>query len=185
MKSSLKFLAVLFAVLLFAGHSFAQAPLTASSTPVTLSLIGQETLTVVCTPGTVNFASNPGATVPGSSAVSCVSTWNLSATRTSLTGYSGFALATSALANGTNLIPSSAVSVSYNGNATTPCTASLTATGTGIGAGAACGTTISGNLLTNNFSSTHTDSIAISIAEPNPLPAGTYTGSLLIVFQAL
>lgn len=185
MKSSLKFLAVLFAVLLFSGVSFAQAPLTTAATPITLSLVGQETLTVVCTPGTVNFNSAPGTTVPGSSPVSCVATWNLSPTRTSLTGFSGFALATSALANGTNLIPSSAVSVSYNGGATTPCTSSLTATGTGIGAGAACGANIGGNLLSNNFNSTHTDSIAISIAEPTPLPAGTYTGSYLVIYQAL
>jgi hypothetical protein len=101
-----------------------------------------------------------------------------------LTGYSGFATATTALANGTNLIPTSAISVSYNGGAATPCTTTLTAA-TAIGAGAGCGANISGNLLTNNFHSTKTDSIAISIAEPADLPAGTFTGSYLIIYQAI
>ncbi len=185
MRTNLKFFGALFLALLVAGGVFAQAPLTGSATPVTLSLIGQESLTVVCTPGTVNFVSAPGTTVPGDSPISCTATWNLNPTRTSLTGYTGFALATTALANGANLIPSSAVSVSYNGGASTPCTSSLSATGTGIGAGGACGASIGGNLLSNNFNSSKTDSIAVSIAEPTPLPAGTYTGSYLIVYQAL
>jgi hypothetical protein len=184
MISRLKFVAALFLVLLFASGAFAQAPLTAPTQTITLSLVGQETLTVACTPATVTFASAPGTTVAGSAPVSCVATWNLNATRTSLTGYSGFSLATTALANGTNLIPSSAISVSYNGGAATPCTTTLTAA-TAIGAAAGCGANISGNLLTNNFNSTKTDSIALSIAEPAVLPAGTFTGSYLVVYQAI
>jgi hypothetical protein len=181
-KKCSQFFAVLFLVLSFAGYSHAQ--LTAPTQTITLNLVGAESLTAACTPATVTFASAAGTTVPGSAPVSCVVTWNLAPTRTTLTGYSGFAVATTALANGTTLIPTSAVSVSYNGGAATPCTSTLTAA-TAIGVGAACGASISGNLLTNNFNSTHTDSIAISIAEPTPLVAGTYTGSYLIVYQAI
>jgi hypothetical protein len=185
MISRLKFLASLFLILLFAGGAFAQAPLIASSTPIPLSLVGTETLTLACTPTAgVTFAAAAGTTVPGSAPISCVTTWNLHSTRTSLTLYSGVATAASALTDGTNLIPSSSLSASYNGGAANPCTATLTAATT-IGAASACGATGTGNLLTNNFNSTATTAITLSLAEPAVLSANTYTGQLLIVAVAL
>jgi hypothetical protein len=57
-KGSMKFFATFCLLLLFAGGAFAQ--LTAPTQTITLSLVGQETLTVACTPATVTFASAPG-----------------------------------------------------------------------------------------------------------------------------
>ena len=186
MTRFLKYVSTLCLLLLFAGAStFAQAPLIASSTPIPLNLVGTESLTVTCTPGAgVTFAAAAGTTVPGSVPVSCTTTWNLHSTRTSLTVYSGVATAASALTDGTNLIPSSSLSASYNGGAANPCSATLTAATT-IGAGAACGAAGTGNLLTNNFNSTATTAITLSLAEPAVLSANTYTGQLLIVAVAL
>ena len=184
MISRLKILGMLFLVLLFAGGTFAQAPLVTSATPVTMTLIGAESLTVACTPAGVTFAAAPGTAVAANVPISCVVTWNLAATRTSLTGYAGVAVATTALANGTTLIPSSSLSASFNGGAGNPCTSTIAAA-TPIGAGAACGANISGNLLSNNFQSTKTDSIALTLTEPTPLIAGNYTGNLLIAYVAI
>ena len=181
---SLKFFAVLSLTLLFAGGAFAQAPLIASSS-IPTSLVGTETLTVACTPTAgVTFAAAAGTTVPGSVPISCVTTWNLHSTRTSLTLFAGVATATSALTDGTNLIPSSSLSASFNGGAANPCSATLTAA-TPIGAGGACGTTGTGNLLTNNFNSTVTTAITLSLAEPATLSANTYTGNLQIAVVAI
>jgi hypothetical protein len=185
MISRLKFVVVLFLILLFAGGAFAQAPLIASSAPIPLSLVGTETLTVVCTPTAgVTFAAAAGTTVNGSVPISCLTTWNLHSTRTSLTLFAGVANAASALTDGTNLIPSSSLSASYAGGAANPCSATLTAA-TPIGAGGACGTTGTGNLLTNNFNSTNTTAITLTLAEPATLSANTHTGSLLISVVAI
>jgi hypothetical protein len=181
-KRSLKFFATLCLILLFAGGTFAQGQLFAPTQTIALSILGTETLSATCTPVTVTFASAAGTTVPGNAPVSCAVAWNLSPTRTSITSAVGFATAASALTNGANLIPSSAVSVSLNSGAVVPCSSTLTVA-TAIGAGGACGT---GNVtaLTNNFNSTKTDSFAISIAEPTPLAAGQWSGNLLIIYFA-
>ena len=188
MKSSslgLKYFLMLCLVLMLAGGAFAQAPLVASSTPIPLTLQGAETLTLVCTPSAgVTFAAAAGTTVPGSVPVSCTTTWNLQKTRTSLTLYTGVATATSALTDGTNLIPSSSLSASFNGGVANPCSATLTAA-TPIGAGAACSATGTGNLLTTNFQSTVNTTITLSLAEPATLSANTYTGQLLIAVVAI
>lgn len=178
----LKFFATLCLLLLFTVPAFGQAPLIAPTQTVTLSLIGTESLSAVCTPAQVNFASTPGALVPGDAPISCVATWNVSPLRVSITSALGFANSATAM-TGAMTLPSSAVQVSANGGAAVPCGSTLV-TPTVIGAAASCGT---GNVtnLTNNFASTKTDSFAVSIQLPNPVPAGTTTGSLLIVYFAL
>lgn len=184
MNRWLKYLAVLSVTLLFAGVSFAQTPLVASSTPIPMQLVGVETLTVICTPTSgVTFAAAAGTTVPGSVPISCQISQNLQATRSSLTLYSGSAT-TTALSDGVNLIPSSSLSASYNGGAANPCSATILAA-TPIPAGAGCGATGSGNLLTNNFSGTENVSITLSLTEPATLSANTYTGQLLISVVAI
>ena len=174
----------LFALCFVAGVASAQSPLVSNSQSTPLSLIGQESLTLACTPTAgVTFPNTPlGSTVSGDNPVSCDVTWNLSATRTNLTLFSGFADPTTALANGANLIPSSAVSVSWNGGAAVPCTTTPSASGTGIAAGGGCGD--SGNLLSTNFNSTSTETLALSLNLPATLNAGTYSGTLLEIAVA-
>jgi hypothetical protein len=128
--------------------------------------------------------------VPANAPIQVTVVWNLAPTRTTLFGYIGVATATSALATtGANpvLIPSSALSASFNGGAAVPCN-STDAVASGIGAGGFCGNNISGNLLTGtNFqnSTGHVDTIQLNLQEPTPLAAGSYTGTLLIVYVAI
>ena len=181
MKSTIRYITALSVVLLFAAFGHAQTPIVGSATPVPLSLTGVESLTVSCVPGAgVTFAAAPGTTVAGNAPISCTTAWNLHSTRTSLTLYAGLSTAATALTDGTNVIPASALSASFNSGASNPCTGTANAAATLIGAGAACGSAGSGNLLSNNFNSQVTTTISLSLTEPATLSANTYSGNLIV-----
>jgi hypothetical protein len=182
MKTVWKTLAVgLFTFCFMAGGASAQ--ILSNSQSIPLQLVGPESLNLTCTPpGGVTFAAAPGTTVAGNVPISCLLAWSLNVTRTQLYLVSGVANAASALVNGAVSIPSSSLSISYNGGPANPCTTTPAVGGTGIGAGGGCGQ--SPNLLSTNYNSSQTITLGAELQEPAALQAGTYTGDLLVIAVA-
>jgi len=162
-----------------AGSAFAQVN-SGQITDVALNATLNESLTVTLDQPTIDFSLVAGSsTNAGSTAVNAGVSWILETGRTSVKLYAYFTSATSALNNGSNLIPSSAVSATLNG------------TGAGAFTGATpfggnTGITVSTTAITTNLVSSTSTSVALNIdlSSLTTLPAGTYTGTLHFQAQA-
>jgi hypothetical protein len=139
-----------------------------------------ESITVVAGPGTVNFALVPNGPAGGSAPVTITTSWALKKTRTSVVLYGYFASANALNDGAGDNIPNTSVKGSVNGGA-------LTAFNTATPFGGNFGLTVFNQAITAaNANSTHgPDTIALTIDTTGlALPAGTYTGTLIIEAQA-
>jgi hypothetical protein len=159
----------------------ARAQVNSTSTGVALNANLATSLTVNASPGLVNFTLPPSGTANGSSAISINTSWTLSPSVGAVTTYAYFTSAPAALSDGGgDNIPSSKVTGSVNGGAFGPFT------GASPFAAASSITLSSTRILGNNRSSTHADTLALTISTVGlALPAATYTGVLNIQAQAL
>lgn len=175
-------LGVLALVLPLATTSWAQA-LNSNTAAVNLNAPLAESVSVSASPGTVNFTLLPNGPASGNSAVTITTTWVLRPNRTTLTTYAYFSSSTAALTDGgtpPNNIASSSVKGSVNGGASTPLT------GTSPFAAGSSVTVYSTAITGGNKNTSHTDTLALTIDTTGlALPAGTYTGTLIIQAQAL
>ncbi len=173
---------VLALILASAPAAWAQA-LNSATTSVSLNAPLAESVSVSASPGTVSFTLVSNGPASGSSAVTITTTWVLKPSRTTITTYAYFSSSTAALTDGSappNNIPSSSVKGSVNGGASTPFTGtSPFAVGSSL--------TVSTVAITGaNRNSSAADTLALTIDTTGlALPAGTYTGTLVIQAQAL
>ena len=140
-----------------------------------------ESVTVVAGPGTVNFALVPNGPANGSAAVTITTSWALVKTRTSVKLYAYFASANALNDGAGDNIPNTSVSGKINGGAST-------VFNTGTPYGGNFGMTVFNQVITAaNANSSHgPDNIALTIDTTGlGLPAGTYTGTLILEAQAL
>jgi hypothetical protein len=140
-----------------------------------------ESVTIAAGPGTVNFTLVPNGPAAGSAPVTVTTSWALLKTRTSVKLYGYFASANALNDGAGDNIPNTSVKASVNGGA-------LTAFNTGTPYGGNFGMTFFNQAITAaNANSSHgPDSIALTIDTTGlALPAGTYTGTLIIEAQAL
>jgi hypothetical protein len=148
--------------------------------------VGTGTLSVSAAPSTVNFNLIPGKSATGNSPVSITTTWSGSTLGSTMSLYSYFASPTAALsaASGSAVIPSSAVS----GQMTTGLPSSFTPfTQTNPVGSAAGGLKLFTQVVSGSGAGSRTDALSLTIdltALPE-LPAGTYTGTLIIQAQVL
>lgn len=158
----------------------ASAQVKSNSATVTLNATLPTSITIVASPGNVNFALVRSGVATGSSPISITTTYVLPTSFGNLTEYAYFTTAAAALSDGAgDNIPSSSVSGSYNGGAYTAFTgASPYAAGSSI------------TLFTQfiffffNGNGTRTDSLNLQISTVGlNLPAATYTGTLHIEAQ--
>ncbi len=159
----------------------AHAQMNSTSTGVALNANLATSLTVNASPGLVNFSLPPSGTANGSSAISINTSWTLSPSVGAVTTYAYFTSGPAALSDGAgDNIPSSKVTGSVNGGAFGAFT------GASPFAAASSITLSSTRILGNNRSSTHADTLALTISTVGlSLPAATYTGILNIQAQAL
>jgi hypothetical protein len=155
----------------------------ASSAPAAVNLIAVRNpgVAVAAFPANVNFALVNGAVATGSTPITITTTWDISPSVGNLTLYGFFSTATAALSNGAgNNIASSRVNGSVNGGAFAPFT--------GISPYAA-GSSLQifmFRVIGNNRRGTRNDTLNLQIDLTGAvLPAGTYSGTLLIQAQAL
>jgi hypothetical protein len=142
-----------------------------------------QSLTISLSSHAVNFALTRGsANNLGSNPVSVTTNWVLGNRNMTLTVYSYFANAATALTGPGGNIPSSALSISVNGTAFRALTFTEVFGGANAGRHVVVGIPITGT-------GTRTDSIIfnldLSTGTLPQLPAGTYTGTLSIQAQAV
>ena len=174
-------LAALAVVLATAPNCFAQ--LNSNVASVNLNAVMSETISVSANPGTVNFTPlDPNGVTNGDSAVTINTAWVLNPSRTTLTVYAYFA-STTALTHAVD--PSFTIASSraqgqigagaftaFTGNSPFAAGSSLTVSSVGI--------------IGNNKNSSRSDTLSLRIDTSGAaLPAGTYTGVLLIQAQAI
>ena len=169
------------------GAAEAHGQLNSNAQNITLNATLAETLTIAATPTTVNFTLVQGGIATGSAPVAITTSWLLLSTRATVKLYSYFATPSAALSDAStpvNSIPSSEVL----GMMTTGTPTSFTAYSQSNTLGPASG----GLLLfsqaisaTNRFG-TRSDNLAleINLASQAQLPAGSYTGTLVLMAQA-
>jgi hypothetical protein len=155
------------------------------------SLVLLGSLSIDVSPSTVNFTLVPQATASGSSAISLTTGWNLlSGTAITLNTFGYFSSTTAALINtadSTYAIPPSSVLGIVGGAGSN--VVSYTAFAQGTPFSGASGL----NLATQTFSTAiatsgnviDTLSLQIDLGSQPQLPAGSYTGTLNIIAQAM
>jgi hypothetical protein len=179
--------AVLLALALTVGvvlPANAQAAVTATPASVSLSYTIGESLTVSALPASVTFT---GAT-PTTGAITVTTTWVLASTRTAVNVNFGLGSVSAALVNGSNNIPVSKVFLNTNGSAYGNCTqaggADSTLTGMLV-VGAICNNGIAQAITTANDAGSRSDTVTLQLQGLGALPAGTYTGTLTVVADAI
>jgi len=178
-------LGLVVAALLLAFSTGAQQ-LNSNVQTVSLSMSVAESLTITASPSSITFTPNAGYTAATASGPITISTvGQLAATRSSLWIDAYFASATSALANGSSLIPASQVFASWNGMTTIPCSGNDTGLGvTGSACNGGGGTfplftpTSTPPLTLPSF--TNTSTLLLSLGGMSGLVPGSYTGVINI-----
>jgi len=168
-------------VLAFSLVPASQAQVNSNVSNVLLNAPLAESVTVAAGPGTVNFVLVPNGPAAGSAPVSVTASWALLKARTSVKLYAYFASG-NALNDGVgDNIPNTSVKGSVNGGASNPFN-----TGTPYGGNFGM-TVFTQAIAAANANSSHgPDTIALTIDTTGlGLPAGTYTGTLIIEAQAL
>jgi len=165
----------------------ASAQLTSTPSVVTVNATIGETLTLNCTPSSVTISGAAGGPIAYATApVVCTFTYGLAATRSKLYMYIYPTSGGNALTGPGGTIPSSDVSVTWNGTFM-PCSQ------TDPYSGVACDMNAGGTVIA---SSTGTDdapwptgsvneSLTVGVAFPAGAAVGTYSGTLTIVAQAI
>lgn len=177
--------------LLAVSSPVALCQLSSNTASVALTAKLQESLTVAATPNAVNFALVAGSKATGSAPVAITTTWIMAGSRSSvtLTGY--FTNPVAALTSGgtspMNIASSEILGEVSTGTPTTY-TAFTQTPATGA-AGVAGGSLLlfKQGITSTNRSANRTDNLDLQIdltGQPQ-LPAGTYTGTLNLVAQAL
>ena len=180
MKTKLFAVLALLALVCFAAPANAQ--MLSQSAPTTLQLTIAESLTLSCTPSTVNFTSSiQGGTANGDSPVSCTTTYALGAARTHLALFTYFASSTG-LTNGAATIPASSVSASINSGAYNPCSGTDNFSSFGCDGGGVILANSSGTGAWPSGSVTSTVAFEITVTSPT---VGVYSGSVVIAVAAL
>lgn len=169
------------AMVIAAASSLASAQLNSGAQAITLNATMPESLTVSLSANSVNFTLAPNAaTNAGSSNVVATTSWVLASGRTAVGVYAYFTNAASALAAGSNNIPSSSFQISNNGGAFNGLTNTV-----------AFGGSNAGLVLANvpvtaaNLAGSRTDTMLFNINTVGlTLPAANYSGTLNIQAQA-
>jgi hypothetical protein len=148
--------------------------------------VGTGSLSVSAAPSMVSFNLTPGQITAGNSPVSITTTWSGSTVGSTMSLYGYFVSSTAALTGTTNSvpIPSSAVF----GQMTTGLPTSFSPfTQTNPVGGAAASLTLFSQAITGSGAGSRTDALNLTIDLTNlpQLPAGTYTGTLVIQAQVL
>lgn len=179
--------AVIFLALVFVlapVQANAQA-LKASPASVALSYSVGETISIAPSTGTATF--DPASLTTPTYTVT--TSWTLLPTRTTVNINFGLQSASAALANGTSNIPSSNVFMALNGGSYNNCTQSSAADATltaALTAGAICNAGVLVPITTANDSGNRVTSFTLQLQNlPITLAAGVYTGTLLIVADAV
>ena len=142
-----------------------------------------QTLTIFLSSHNVNFALVHGsATNLGSNPVSVTTSWVLGNRNRTLTVYSYFANAATALTGAGGNIPSSAVSISVNGTAFRAMTFTEVFGGANAGRHVVLNIPITG---TGNRTDSILFNLDLSTGTLPQLPPGTYTGTVSIQAQAI
>jgi len=159
----------------------ASAQINSAVGPVALQANMASSLTVVATPGLVNFALATSGVSTGSTVISVKTTWSLATIISQVSCYAYFTTPASALADASgHKIPAANVSGSVNGGGFTAFT------GVGPYAATSTVTLFSQFVLGFNIIQTRTDTLNLQINTTGlGLVPGTYTGVLLIQAQAL
>jgi hypothetical protein len=173
MKRTVTMIAVLAVAtlsLVWSPAAAAQA-LTSGPQQITLNVTVGETLTLTCTPSTVNFTGS-GGTLQASAPISCQTSWNLGPSRTQLTVMEYFS---NPFVFGSLPLGPSTFSASVDGGPVTPFsnTSSTIAGITGY---------FGPNLLSTSPSSqgTRTDTTQLAVSTAS-LPPGSYNATLNIL----
>jgi hypothetical protein len=159
----------------------AQAQAISGPAAVNLVAVRNPGVGVAAFPANVNFALVNGAVATGSTPITITTTWDVSPSVGNLTLYAYFSAATAALSNGAGInIASSRVSGSVNGGAFAPFTGlSPFAAGSSL-------QVFRLRIIGSNRRGTRNDTLNLQIDLTGAvLPAGTYSGTLLIQAQAL
>jgi hypothetical protein len=166
----------------------AATQVTSNTASVALSMNVSESLSITATPATISFTPS-GTTATASGPITVTTSWQLNSTRASLYTAAYFSTPSSALANGSSLIPSSDVFASVDSATAAACSGtSLPMAGLGI-SGGMCGTNgiifNGGSQLSGGtFTGSHSDTILLSMQGLPTLNAGSYSGTLTIVAAA-
>lgn len=175
-------------MIIAAAASVASAQLNSNAPTITLNATLNEAVTVSLSANTVNFSMTPGsATNNGSTGITATTNWSLAAGRTAVAVYAYFTSATSALNQGTNLIPSSAFKIQVGGAGPfNPLVTSVPVPGAAANAGLQLGTATT--ITAGNRVSSRADAMAFQIDLSGgtlpTLPVGSYVGTLNIAAQA-
>jgi hypothetical protein len=163
--------------LAIASTAQAQVGLTSTAATVTLNATKLSTLTVTPSTSTATLASiTDNSNANNFSNVSLTTAWNLtSGTSVRLVGW--FATPTSALANGTALIPAANVEGAINGGGFTPFTSAAVG---GVGVAGGSLQLFSQAVAAANYFSTRTDqlNLRLNLVGFPTTTAGLYTGTL-------
>lgn len=159
----------------------ASAQINSAVGPVALAANLPSSLTVIATPGLVNFTLVPSGISNGSAAISIKTTWSLATFISQLSLYAYFTSPASALADASgHNIPAANVSGSVNGGAFGAFT------GTSPFAGTSSVTLFSQFVLGFNIPQTRTDTLNLRINTTGlTLAPGNYAGLLVIQAQAI
>ena len=164
--------------LLLAVAPVSHAQLNSNIANVNLNAVLGESLTVVASPGTVNFTLAPNGPINGSAPVAIQTQWALATGRTNVSLYVYFATAT-ALTDGVDNIPTTAVAGSVNGGAFAAITAASPFS-------ANSEQVFSQALTPATLNATRNDTVTLRIDTTGlGLPAATYTGVLNVRAQAI
>jgi hypothetical protein len=157
------------------------AQLNSSTASVNLNAVLTTSLTVSAAPGLVNFPLVPNGVASGSSTINITTTWTLRPSVGAVTVWAYFSSVPSALSDGTgDNIPSASVTGSPNGGAFAPFTGSSP-----FAAGSSL-QIYTLRIIGNNKTGTRIDTLDLKINTTGlNLPAGTYTGTLILQGQAL
>lgn len=170
-------LAVLALVLVVAPVSHAQ--LNSNTANVNLNAVLGESLTVVASPGTVNFALAPNGPVLGSAPVAIQTQWALAAGRTNVSLFVYFASATALTDGAGDNIPTSSVAGSVNGGGFSAINAASVFSANSLQVFSQALTAATMNVTRNDTVNLRIDTTGLG------LPAATYTGVLNVRAQAI
>jgi hypothetical protein len=189
MKNFWKMSVGLFVLMLALMPAAAQgSTINSNAGSVALSMTVGESLSVSATPATISFTPS-GSAATASGAITVTTSWQLAATRSQLYTVAYFSTPTSALVNGSSVIPASDIFASVDSGTAAACNGtSLPMSGLGI-SGGMCGTSgiifNGGSQLSGGtFTGSHNDTILLSMQGLPALNAGTYSGTLTIVAAA-
>jgi len=169
------------AVLAFAFlPQFAFGQVNSNTATVALSMPVNASLTVTATPASISFTPTDSTHATASGPISVTTSWNLTDSDTVETA-AYFTSATSALTNGTSIIPPSSIKASVDGGTVAVCSQTI-AMVTGAKAGATCPAIFT--QATAPLTGTSTDTLLLSINHTAPFVAGTYSGIITISASA-